>query len=155
MPTRSLVVSDDYQTVLNHLMSDLHGPAPPERRLKPMPLSIAVVAASIGFGSVIWPAQADIAKPLTIAVLNDKTSVFSDAGGVGSVVAAQLAIDNAGGKVRDQPIILQGPDHQNKTDVGVTIARNFYDQQGGDALFDIGHSAISRGLRSEEPGRAA
>ena len=52
-------------------------------------------------------------------------------------------------------IILQGPDHQNKTDVGVTIARNFYDQQGGDALFDIGNSAISRGLRSEEPGRAA
>ena len=55
-----------------------------------MALSIAVVAASIWFGSVIWPAQADIAKPVTIAVLNDKTSVFSEAGGVGSVVAAQL-----------------------------------------------------------------
>jgi hypothetical protein len=80
MPTRSLVVSED-QTVLNHLKGDLHGPAPPERRLKPMSLSIAVVAASIGFGSVIWPAQAGIAKPVTIAVLNDKTSVFSDAGG--------------------------------------------------------------------------
>ena len=119
-----------------------------------MPLSIAVVAASIGFGSVIWPAQADIAKPVTIAVLNDKTSEFSDAGGVGSVVAAQLAIDNAGGKVRDQPIILQGPDHQNKTDVGVTIARNFYDQQGGDRCplrhRSFGHFARTafRGTRS-------
>ena len=75
----------------------------------PCGLSIAVVAASIGFGSVIWPAQADITKPVTIAVLNDKSSVFSDAGGVGSVVAGQLAIDDAGGKVRGQPNHPAGP----------------------------------------------
>jgi hypothetical protein len=48
-------------------------------------------------------------KPVTIAVLNDKSSVFSDAGGVGSVVAAQLAIDDAGGKVRGQPNHPAGP----------------------------------------------
>ncbi len=88
-------------------------------------------------------ASAEVAKPVTVAVLNDKSSVFSDAGGVGSVVAAQLAIDDAGGKVRGQPIVLLGPDHQNKTDVGATLARNLYDQQGVDAIFDIGNSAIS------------
>jgi branched-chain amino acid transport system substrate-binding protein len=84
-----------------------------------------------------------ITKPVTIAVLNDKSSVFADAGGVGSVSAAQLAIDDAGGKVRGQPVVLLAPDHQNKTDIGVSLARQMYDQQNVDAIFDIGNSAIS------------
>lgn len=84
-----------------------------------------------------------ITNPLKIAVLNDKSSVFSDAGGPGSVVAAQLAIEDIGGKVRGQPVVLLSPDHQNKTDIGVNLARSLYDQQGVDAIFDIGNSAIS------------
>ncbi len=89
-----------------------------------------------------------ITKPLSIAVLNDKSSVFSDAGGVGSVVAAQLAIDDVGGKVRGQPVKLLGPDHQNKTDIGISLARDLYDQQKVDAIFDIGNSAISLGVQN-------
>lgn len=94
--------------------------------------------------SVAVPAVAEpITKPVTIAVLNDKSSVFSDAGGIGGVIAAQLALDDVGGKVRGQPVVLLGPDHQNKTDIGVNLARSLYDQQGVDAIFDIGNSAIS------------
>jgi branched-chain amino acid transport system substrate-binding protein len=89
-----------------------------------------------------------ITKPLSIAVLNDKSSVFSDAGGTGAVVAAQLAIDDIGGKVRGQPVKLLGPDHQNKTDIGVSLARDLYDQQGVDAIFDIGNSAISLAVQN-------
>ena len=103
----------------------------------------AAAALAIAGGLLASPALADVTKPVSIAVLNDKSSVFSDAGGVGSVVAAQLAIDDLGGKVRGQPIVLLAPDHQNKVDVGVTLSRNFYDQQNGDAIFDIGNSAIS------------
>ncbi len=88
-------------------------------------------------------AQAEITKEIVIADLNDKSSVFSDAGGVGGVVAAQLAIDDMGGKIRGWPIKLLGPDHQNKLDVGIALARQMYDQQGVDAIFDIGNSAIS------------
>ncbi|MDB5618997.1 ABC transporter substrate-binding protein [Tardiphaga sp.] len=97
------------------------------------------VACSFAMPAIAEP----ITKPVTIAVLNDKSSVFSDAGGVGGVIAAQLAIDDIGGKVRGQPVVLLGPDHQNKTDIGVNLARNAYDQQGVDAIFDIGNSAIS------------
>lgn len=89
-----------------------------------------------------------ITKPLSIAVLNDKSSVFSDAGGTGAVVAAQLAIDDIGGKVRGQPVKLLGPDHQNKTDIGISLARDLYDQQKVDAIFDIGNSAISLGVQN-------
>lgn len=107
------------------------------------------ILAAIAFACLNTAAFPDpITKPLTIAVLNDKSSVFSDAGGVGSVVAAQLAIDDIGGKVRGQPVKLLGPDHQNKTDVGVSLARDLYDQQGVDAIFDIGNSAISLAVQN-------
>ena len=103
----------------------------------------ALVVALVAAGLMASASAEPITKPVTIAVLNDKSSVFSDAGGVGSVAAAQLAIDDAGGKVRGQPVVLLAPDHQNKTDVGVNLARSLYDQQGVDAIFDIGNSAIS------------
>jgi len=107
------------------------------------------ILAAIAVTCLNTAAFADpITKPLTIAVLNDKSSVFSDAGGTGSVVAAQLAIDDIGGKVRGQPVKLLGPDHQNKTDVGVSLARDLYDQQGVDAIFDIGNSAISLAVQN-------
>jgi branched-chain amino acid transport system substrate-binding protein len=107
------------------------------------------ILAAIAFACLNTAAFADpITKPLTIAVLNDKSSVFSDAGGTGSVVAAQLAIDDIGGKVRGQPVKLLGPDHQTKTDVGVSRARDLYDQQGVDAIFDIGNSAISLAVQN-------
>ena len=110
--------------------------------------SLVVAAAlTLAGGALPSTGHADVTKPVTIAVLNDKSSVFADASGVGGVVAAQLAIDDAGGKVRGQPIVLLGPDHQNKTDIGVTLARNLYDQQGVDAIFDIGNSAISLAIQ--------
>jgi len=108
---------------------------------------VAVAIACIFAGWMASASAEPITKPLTIAVLNDKSSVFSDAGGVGSVAAAQLAIDDAGGKVRGQPVVLLAPDHQNKTDIGVSLARNLYDQQGVSAIFDIGNSAISLGVQ--------
>lgn len=104
----------------------------------------AVAIACLNSAAIAEP----ITRPLSIAVMNDKSSVFSDAGGVGSVVAAQLAIDDIGGKVRGQPVKLLGPDHQNKTDVGVSLGRDLYDQQGVDAIFDIGNSAISLGVQN-------
>src|SRR4051812_44057443 len=104
----------------------------------------AVAIACLNSAAIAEP----ITRPLSITVMNDKSSVFSDAGGVGSVVAAQLAIDDIGGKVRGQPVKLLGPDHQNKTDVGVSLGRDLYDQQGVDAIFDIGNSAISLGVQN-------
>jgi branched-chain amino acid transport system substrate-binding protein len=105
--------------------------------------SILRSAAALLFAASAGLAQAQINKEIVIADLNDKSSVFSDAGGVGGVVAAQLAIDDMGGKIRGWPVKLLGPDHQNKLDVGVALARQMYDQQGVDAIFDIGNSAIS------------
>jgi branched-chain amino acid transport system substrate-binding protein len=106
-----------------------------------------VALAALMASTALSHAAEPLTRPLTIAVLNDKSSVFSDAGGEGGVVAAQLAIDDAGGKVRGLPVTLLGPDHQNKTDIGISLSRRMYDEQGVDAIFDIGNSAISLGVQ--------
>ena len=100
--------------------------------------SLVGVGASVAEG---------VDKAVKIAVLNDRNSVFSEAGGVGSADAAQMAVDDFGGKLRGQPIELVTMDHQNKLDLGIGLARQIYDQQGVGAIFDIGNSTISLGVQ--------
>lgn len=62
-----------------------------------------------------------------IGVLDDMSGLYSDIGGQGEVVAAQMAIDEMGGKVLGAPIQLISADHQNKPDVGANKAREWFD----------------------------
>jgi branched-chain amino acid transport system substrate-binding protein len=63
--------------------------------------------------------------------------------GPGSVVAAQMAIEDFGGKVLGKPISLLSADHQNKSDLGSGIAKRWYDVEGVDAIFDVPNSAVA------------
>jgi branched-chain amino acid transport system substrate-binding protein len=83
------------------------------------------------------------AEPIKIGVLNDQSSIFSDYQGIGSVIAAQMAVEDFGGKVGDRLVQVITADHQNKTDVGATIARQWLDQQGVDMIADVPNSAIA------------
>jgi len=62
-----------------------------------------------------------------IGVLDDMSGLYADIGGQGDVVAAQMAVDEFGGKVLGAPIQVVSADHQNKPDVGATKAREWYD----------------------------
>jgi branched-chain amino acid transport system substrate-binding protein len=70
------------------------------------------------------------------------TGLFADNGGAGSVAAAQLAIDECGGKALGKPIQLISADHLNKPDVGGNIARQWYDQEGVDVILDVPVSSV-------------
>lgn len=91
--------------------------------------------------------QAAAAEPsggvVRIGVLNDQAGPYSDPQGPGSVASAQLAIKDFGGKVLGKPIELVIGDHQNKADLGASIARKWIDVDGVDALVDFGNSAVS------------
>ena len=78
-----------------------------------------------------------------IGVLNDQSGVFSTYQGIGSVIAAQMAVEDYGGKAAGKPVDVITADHQNKTDVGVGIARRWYDTESIDAIFDLPNSAIA------------
>src|SRR5215469_6521077 len=65
-----------------------------------------------------------------IGVLTDMSGLYSDNSGQGSAVAAQMAVDDFGGKVLGRPIQVISADHQGKADVGASKAREWFDTQG-------------------------
>jgi branched-chain amino acid transport system substrate-binding protein len=60
-----------------------------------------------------------------IGVLTDMSSLYADATGKGSLAATQMAVEDFGGKVKGKPIEVLSADHQNKPDVGTSIARSW------------------------------
>ena len=100
-------------------------------------LSAAFVVL-VGFHSVAVVAD----RPLKIGVLSDMSGTISDTVGAGSVVAAELAVEDAGGSVLGRPIEIVSADHQYKPDSAGAIVRRWYDVDGVDAVADAAVSVI-------------
>ena len=81
-------------------------------------------------------------KPLKIGVMNDMSSVYADFQGIGSVIAAQLAADDYSAKL-GVPVQIVSADHQNKPDVGASIARKWFDEGTVDVVMDLPNSAVA------------
>jgi branched-chain amino acid transport system substrate-binding protein len=75
-----------------------------------------------------------------IGLLLDMSSLYADITGPGSVAAAQMAIDDFGGKVKGKPVQLVYADHQNKADIAATKAREWFDRDKVDAILDVAAS---------------
>jgi len=88
------------------------------------------------------PSLAAAQPAVRIGVLNDQTTVYADSQGIGSVIAAQFAVDDYAAKLGVKAEVLSA-DHQNKVDVGATIARNWYETQGVDVIMDVPNSAVA------------
>lgn len=106
-------------------------------------LKALVVAASfLVLGGVFAQAQTS-KRPIKIGILSDMSGLYADQAGVGSVEAARMAIEDAGGKIGDQPIELVFADHQHKTDVATSIVRHWIDVDGVDVIADMPNSAVA------------
>jgi len=81
-------------------------------------------------------------------VLNDMTGVFSDQQGMGEVVAARLAVEDAGGKVLGAPIEIVHGDLLNRADIGMAIARRWFDQEKVDIITGLGNSAVALAVQT-------
>jgi branched-chain amino acid transport system substrate-binding protein len=101
---------------------------------------------------ILWTAVAAMAlgaagaaaqtAPVKIGVLTDMASLYADIGGKGSLEAAKMAAEDAG-PVLGQPVQVIGGDHQDKPDVGSSIARQWYDQEGVDVITDVPNSGVA------------
>jgi len=78
-----------------------------------------------------------------IGVLSDMSSLYSDIGGPGSVVAARMAVEDFGAAKKGMKVEIVSADHQNKPDVGSAIARQWYDSDKVDAIFDVPNSGVA------------
>jgi branched-chain amino acid transport system substrate-binding protein len=95
--------------------------------------------------SMAMVATADHAQsaPLRIGVLTDMTGLFADSIGPGSVLAARMAAEDAGGTVLGRPIEILSADNLNKADVGSAIARQWYDRDGVGMIVGLDNSAVA------------
>jgi len=104
----------------------------------------AILVAGLAFAVSGSAATAQISDDVVkIGVLTDMSSLYADSTGKGSLVAVQMAVADYGGKVKGKPIEVIVADHQNKPDVGVNIARNWYDNEKVDAIFDVPTSSVA------------
>ena len=104
---------------------------------------LAAVLALAFTPSVVWPQS----KPVKIGVLNDQSGVYADDQGIGSVIGAQLAVEDFGRK-SSMPVEVATADHQNKVDVGTAIARRWLEREGVEMVIDVPNSAIALGVNT-------
>jgi branched-chain amino acid transport system substrate-binding protein len=108
-----------------------------------------LAAAVLGFAST---APAQTPDTVKIGVLADMSSLYADLGGPGSTVAVQMAVDDFGGTVLGKKIEVVSADHQNKPDVGSSIARQWFESQGVSMITDLTTSSVA--LAVQEVARA-
>ncbi|EWY38713.1 ABC transporter permease [Skermanella stibiiresistens SB22] len=90
------------------------------------------------------PAHAQFSDNLIkIGVLTDRSGIYSDINGEGSVVAARLAAEEFGGKIGETPIEIITGDHQNKADIAANLARGWIDNDKVDVVADVPNSAAA------------
>ncbi|ABS70222.1 extracellular ligand-binding receptor (plasmid) [Xanthobacter versatilis] len=99
-----------------------------------------MVAACALFVAGSAAAQSPFVK---IGVLNDRTGIYADFAGQGSVVGAQMAVEDFRKTHPDMKVEIVAADHQNKADVGSAIARKWYDEEGVDMIVDVPNSAVA------------
>lgn len=83
-----------------------------------------------------------------IGILNDQSGPYSALGGQGSVEAARMAVEDFGGTLGGAPVEIVGADHQNKADVGSSIARQWIDAEQVDAIMDLTTSSVALAVQA-------
>jgi|TARA_R110000787_G_scaffold26548_7_gene74139 branched-chain amino acid transport system substrate-binding protein len=102
-------------------------------------LAISSVALAAMTGA---PAMAqDIA--VTLGVLNDRSGIYADLSGEGSVVAARMAVEDFKASEKGMKVEIISADHQNKPDIGSNITRQWFDVDGVNAILDVPTSSVA------------
>jgi len=115
--------------------------------------TLVATACTLGFGT----AQAQISDGvIKIGVLNDMSGLYADVAGPGSVIAARLAVEDFGAARKGMKVEIVSADHQNKPDIGSTVARTWYDVDQVDVIVDVPTSSVALAVNqiTREKGKA-
>ena len=102
-------------------------------------LSILAISSAVG----LLTASMAMAIDVKIGVLNDRSGVYADLSGEGSVVAARMAVEDFDAAAKGINVEIISADHQNKPDVASNLARQWYDQDGVDLIVDVPTSSAA------------
>lgn len=84
---------------------------------------------------------------VVIGAMVDMTGVYSANGGQGAVTAAEMAVEDFGGKVLDKPIRVLSANYQNRVDIASNLAREWIDQEHADMLIESTDSAAATAIQ--------
>ncbi len=109
----------------------------------------AMQTGGLAAAALLGPAHAGAQiKPLKIGVMTDMSGPYAEATGPGDVLATRFAIEDFVKRHPDIGVEMVSADMLLKPDVGASIARSWYDQEGVDAIFDIPQSAVALAVGS-------
>jgi branched-chain amino acid transport system substrate-binding protein len=104
-------------------------------------ISALLLGAALAFAASDGAFAQD--KNVKIGVLTDNSGLYSDLGGAGSTLAAQMAIEDSGLAAKGWKIDLISADHQNKPDIATNIARQWIDVEKVDIFMDVLNSGVA------------
>jgi branched-chain amino acid transport system substrate-binding protein len=84
---------------------------------------------------------------IKIGVLNDQSGPYTNTGGATSVICAKQAVEEFANS-QGLTVEVIAADHQNKPDLAVSIARQWFDREGVDMLLDVPTSSVALALQS-------
>lgn len=103
-------------------------------------VSTLMMSAALVFGAGSMACAQD--KVAKIGVLNDQSGLYADVTGPGSTLAAQMAVEDSGLLAKGWKIDVVVGDHLHKPDVGVNIARQWFDRDKVDVIVDVPTSSV-------------
>jgi len=92
---------------------------------------------------LVYAGAAQAFDQVKIGVLSDLSGIYESGAGNGSVEAAKMAAEEFGNKINGKPIEIIAGDHQNKPDVGASIANRWFDVDHVDAIAEVVNSAVA------------
>jgi branched-chain amino acid transport system substrate-binding protein len=99
------------------------------------------VAAALAFTAAGAQAQYSD-NVIKIGVMNDQSGTYADLAGPGSTVAARMAVEDFGAAKKGMKVEIVVADHQNKPEVGSSIARQWFDVDKVDVIVDVPTSSV-------------
>ncbi len=102
-----------------------------------------ILLGGAAMAAVPWCARAADTPTVRIGVLTDMSGPYSDSTGVGSVLGARMAAEDAMAAWPGLRVEVVSGDMENKPDIGVGLARRWFDQDGIHAVVDVPNSAVA------------
>ncbi|MGA8195349.1 MAG: ABC transporter substrate-binding protein [Acetobacteraceae bacterium] len=106
----------------------------------------SLLAAASAAALPIRRSQAQARPVIRIGVMNDMSGPYRDVNGPTGVICAKQAVQEFAAGAFDVDVL--SADHQNKPDVAVSLAREWFDQRGVDIIIDVAATSCALALAS-------
>jgi branched-chain amino acid transport system substrate-binding protein len=115
---------------------------------EPMTISRRTLLAAAASAVPLVRARSQGAPTIKIGVLNDMSGPYMNTGGPTSIICAKQALEDFGVSGKGLNVEVINADHQNKPDLAVSIARQWFDRDGVDMLLDVPTSSVALAVQS-------